>query len=170
MKKTKIIVMAVATVVSQLAGVQSGSAQEFYKAFVNAVSISTNQEGNLIYHEFNNWNIISTVADEQGITNLTGLSLVYDRTADALEVVSGTNDIPVSTVLTFSGGVSLSNTNEIKIERLAGFIGRPTRQSAARCWLFDPVQVLKSCDCYEYQSCEHDGWEDSEARTDRLSI
>jgi hypothetical protein len=28
---------------------------------------------------------------------------------------------------------------------------------------FDPVQVLKSCDCYEYQSCEHDGWEDSEA-------
>lgn len=27
----------------------------------------------------------------------------------------------------------------------------------------DPVQVIKSCDCYEYQSCEHDGWPDSEA-------
>jgi hypothetical protein len=28
----------------------------------------------------------------------------------------------------------------------------------------DPVQVLKSCDCLEYQSCEHDGWEASEAK------
>jgi hypothetical protein len=27
----------------------------------------------------------------------------------------------------------------------------------------DPVQVIKACDCYEYQSCEHDGWADSEA-------
>lgn len=27
----------------------------------------------------------------------------------------------------------------------------------------DPVQVLKSCSCYAYQSCEHDGWETSEA-------
>ena len=32
-------------------------------------------------------------------------------------------------------------------------------------WLkFDPVQIMKSCDCYHYQSCEHPGWEDSEAR------
>lgn len=28
----------------------------------------------------------------------------------------------------------------------------------------DPVQVMKSCDCYTYQSCEHEGWESSEAR------
>ena len=27
----------------------------------------------------------------------------------------------------------------------------------------DPVQVLKTCECYKYQSCEHDGWENSEA-------
>jgi hypothetical protein len=27
-----------------------------------------------------------------------------------------------------------------------------------------PVQVLKSCDCYEYQSCEHPGWKQSEAK------
>ncbi len=26
-----------------------------------------------------------------------------------------------------------------------------------------PVEVLKACSCYEYQSCEHDGWERSEA-------
>lgn len=28
---------------------------------------------------------------------------------------------------------------------------------------FKPVNVLKACDCYEYQSCEHDGWESSDA-------
>ncbi|HCG01491.1 MAG TPA: hypothetical protein DEV93_13215 [Chloroflexi bacterium] len=28
----------------------------------------------------------------------------------------------------------------------------------------DAVQVLKAIDCYEYQSCEHDGWETSTAR------
>lgn len=27
----------------------------------------------------------------------------------------------------------------------------------------DPVQVLKAINCYEYQSCEHPDWEDSEA-------
>ena len=27
----------------------------------------------------------------------------------------------------------------------------------------DPVQVLKACDGYTYQSCEHEGWEFSEA-------
>jgi len=29
---------------------------------------------------------------------------------------------------------------------------------------FSPVQMLKAIDCYEYQSCEHDGWETSSAR------
>jgi hypothetical protein len=38
-------------------------------------------------------------------------------------------------------------------------------------WLhFVPVQVAKACDCYDYQSCEHDEWETSEAKafTDSL--
>ncbi len=29
---------------------------------------------------------------------------------------------------------------------------------------FDPAQVVKACDCYAYQSCEHDEWEASEAK------
>lgn len=29
----------------------------------------------------------------------------------------------------------------------------------------DPVAVLKAVDCYIYQSCEHPGWEDSDAHT-----
>ncbi len=28
----------------------------------------------------------------------------------------------------------------------------------------EPVQVLKAIQCYEYQSCEHGGWEASEAK------
>lgn len=28
----------------------------------------------------------------------------------------------------------------------------------------DPVQVIKACHCLEYQSCEHDGWETSDAK------
>lgn len=30
--------------------------------------------------------------------------------------------------------------------------------------IFEPAQVLASCDCYEYQSCEHPGWPASEAK------
>jgi hypothetical protein len=35
---------------------------------------------------------------------------------------------------------------------------------------FDPVQVIKACNCYAYQACEHDGWPESEAKayTDAL--
>jgi hypothetical protein len=29
---------------------------------------------------------------------------------------------------------------------------------------FEPAQIFKACDCYEYQSCEHEGWDTSEAR------
>ena len=28
----------------------------------------------------------------------------------------------------------------------------------------DPVQVIKACHCYSYQSCEHPGWEGSVAQ------
>lgn len=28
---------------------------------------------------------------------------------------------------------------------------------------FTPAEVFKAIDCYEYQSCEHEGWETSEA-------
>lgn len=28
----------------------------------------------------------------------------------------------------------------------------------------EPVQLIKSIHCYEYQSCEHPSWEDSESR------
>jgi sugar lactone lactonase YvrE len=97
------------------------STDEFYQACVNAVGISTNQNGNLTYQWFNNQSIICNTVAELGLTNPTCLSVVYDQTAGALDVVSGTNDTNytvVATVLTFSGGVSLTNTNGTEIQLL----------------------------------------------------
>ncbi|HEX4644749.1 MAG TPA: hypothetical protein VH598_04000 [Verrucomicrobiae bacterium] len=118
MKKTKWIIVAAAAVAVQLAGVSSGSAQQLYPAFVSATCISTNGSGELTYRSFRNRDIIRDCASKMGITNLTGLSLAYNRTADTLEVVSGTNKTVVCTPATFSGGTSLSNSNGTKIQRL----------------------------------------------------
>jgi len=49
MKKSIILGLAVATVLSQGFGVSSGNAQEFYKAFMSVVGVATNQNGTLIY-------------------------------------------------------------------------------------------------------------------------
>jgi len=118
MKKSKLFIMAAATIFAQSAAVSTGNAQVF-NASVDAISISTNGDGNLSYHFFNNRDLIRDCAGEMGITNLMGLHLVYDLKADALEVASGTNDTVVCTPLTFSGGVFLSNTNATRSQRLA---------------------------------------------------
>lgn len=118
MNNIKWFIMAAATAAFQWSGVCSSSAQELYPAFVSAVRISTNTMGNLTYQGFGNRDIIRNCAAEAGLTNSMGLSLVYDRMADKLEVVSGTNHTVVCTPLTFNGGVSLSNTNDTRIERV----------------------------------------------------
>lgn len=45
-------------------------------------------------------------------------------------------------------------------------------ETVPRFYTFAPVQVLKACDCYVYQSCEHEGWTVSEAKAyiDALQI
>lgn len=117
MKYTKLLSIGMAAVAMQLAGALTSRAQELYPAFVSAVSISTNSSG-LSYHFFGNRDIIRGCASSMGITNLEGLSLVYDRTADALDVVSGTNKTVICTPAVFSGGTSLSNTNGTTTQRL----------------------------------------------------
>jgi hypothetical protein len=108
--------MGLTTLVMQLTGVPVSSAANLFPVTVNAVSISTNQDGNLTYHSFNNWTLIHAAA-AQGTTNLTGLSVVYSLQADAIEVVSGTNHNVLDTPLSFDGGVSLNNTNSTKVQR-----------------------------------------------------
>ena len=41
-----------------------------------------------------------------------------------------------------------------------------TEEDLAFCFHrpFNPVQVLKACQCYAYQACEHEGWKTSEAK------
>jgi len=119
MKSTKLFIVAVVALTAQGTGIYSSNAQEFYPAFVSTVSISTNSSGGLTYHEFGNREFIRTCANEMGLTNLMGLSLVYDRANDTVDVVSGTNKTVLCTPLTFTGGTSLSNTNDTRIQRFA---------------------------------------------------
>ncbi len=117
MKSTKPVVIAIATACLLACGTQSASAQNF-RAFVSAVRISTNQNGVLVYHRISNGDIIRNCAREEGITNFTGLSLVYNRTADALQVIRGTNQPAICTPLRFGEGTWLLNSNHTVTERL----------------------------------------------------
>src|SRR5262245_26966344 len=119
-RNNPVFVWTMAVCLSAWVGVPCGKAQELYKAFVSEVCITTNASGGLVYRLFGNRDFIRQCAHDQGITNLFGLSLVFNRTANALQVVSGTgtNRVLVCTPLSFSGGVSLSKSNYAKVERL----------------------------------------------------
>lgn len=120
MKNTKSLFMGVAAAVAVLmTSVSSGRAQELFPAFVSALAVSTNStNGNLTYHSFGNRDIIRDCASSAGLTNLQGLSLVYDLSNATLDVVSGTNKTLVCTPASFSGGTSLSNTNGTTTQEL----------------------------------------------------
>lgn len=119
MKSTKLVVTVIASALLLPLGTKSACGQD-YKAVVNAVCVSTNNSGKLVYQWYRNREIIRACAQENGLTNLMGLSLVYNRAADALQVVSGTNHTVICTPLSFAGGTWLSNSNNTKVERLAG--------------------------------------------------
>jgi hypothetical protein len=119
MKKSKVIIGTITLITAQCMLISTTIAQELYRASVKTVCVSTNSSGGLSYTGFGNRQIIGQCAEEQGITNKMGLRLVYNRTADALEVVQGTNNTVICTPITFSGGVSLSKANQTVTERLA---------------------------------------------------
>jgi hypothetical protein len=120
MKTTKAIVFTSAVVLSQWITVPSSHAQDLYKACIRAVCVTSNQSGGLVYRPVGTKEFIRRCAKDQGLTNLNDLSLVFNRTNNSLEVVSGTNHDLVCTPLSFSGGASLSssNANATKVERL----------------------------------------------------
>ena len=119
MKTSKVIIGTIVAIAVQCVVTPTTKAQELYRANVHTVCVSTNSSGGLSYTRYGSRQIIHQCANAQGITNLMDLRLVYDRTADALEVVQGTNNTVVCTPITFSGGVSLSKTNQTVTERLA---------------------------------------------------
>jgi hypothetical protein len=116
--KSNCLATALAALGIQLISAPVSSSANLFPVTVNAVSVNTNQDGNLAYRPFNNWTLIHAAAVAQGITNLTGLSVVYNLQADNIEVVSGTNNTVLDTPLSFDGGVSLNNTNDTKVQRL----------------------------------------------------
>ena len=85
-------------------------------ANVQLTCVTTNSSGNLVYERVGTSTFIKECAAEMGVTNFSGLSLVYDRSNSSLEVVSGTNHTVLCTPLTFSGGLALSNTNKTVTE------------------------------------------------------
>lgn len=127
MTKSKTLVAAVVSIAALCVTAAPVAAQNIYRAVVSTVSIVTNHTGGLSYKGYGNREIIRQCANEMGLTNLQDLRLVYDRTADGLEVVTGTNHTILCTPLVFGGGVSLSKTNNQVVERLA-FVFTDTNQ------------------------------------------
>jgi hypothetical protein len=125
MKKSQVLMLAAVLVVSL-----SANSQEVYKALVQTTAVETNDSGGLSYSRYGNKQIVQQAAETAGITNLSGLHLVYDKTADQLQVVMGTNNTVVATPISFVDSVSLSKTNGTVVERLAWvFLGTNTTAS-----------------------------------------
>ena len=51
-------------------------------------------------------------------------------------------------------------------EDMPGTIGEQAANYQFRAFAapIPPIVILKACDCYDYQACEHDGWESSVAK------
>jgi len=126
MKYSKLSLLT-AALITPCFGMGIVSAQDLLHAELNTRSVRTNDAGGLSYGHYGNHEVIEAAAAMAGVTNLSGLRLVYNRTNDDLEVVMGTNDTVIATPFTFSGGVSVSKTNGTVTERLSWiFLGTNT--------------------------------------------
>ncbi len=92
---------------------------DLYKVNVSAICISTNDNGQLRSKPFTARDIIRDCADGQGITNLTGLTLVYNRDVDTVQVVNRTNGAVVCDFMAFDNGVAVANAAGTVRERVA---------------------------------------------------
>ena len=129
MKNSHLLNLAAALVSFALVA-SSGYGQDLFKAQVSSTCVSTNATGGLSYKRYGNHQIIAAAAAAAGLTNLNGLRLVYSLKGDDLEVVSGTNNTVIATPFTFSGGVSVSKTNNTVLERLSWvYLGTNTQAS-----------------------------------------
>jgi hypothetical protein len=133
MKNHKVILITAIALMLQSLAIRCVTAQGIFPALLSATCISTNEDGDLVYKHFGNADLIRECAGDEGITNLSGLSLVFNPGSNTLEVVAGTNQTAVGTnhvlvgtnkflictPLTFTNTVSLSGANTNKVELLA---------------------------------------------------
>lgn len=91
-----------------LAFATNGKAQTNLPAVsFNAICTSTNSTG-FVQQRVTDKNLIDNCAVESGLSNLDGLTLVFDPTNFSVEVL-GTNGAPLCTSLTFPGGLTFTN-------------------------------------------------------------
>jgi hypothetical protein len=116
----KTLSFAAAAIFSQFLFIQTIAAQSspnLYKVIIRLDGVTTNDFGRLIGVFAEKGDIVRRCAIENGISS-GGLVLVYDRDADALEVVNRTNAAVVCSPFVFSGGFSLSSATGRSRERL----------------------------------------------------
>ncbi len=83
----------------------------------------------------------------------------YDRAAEVANMLWRENIKSVSTRYPNESSATLPGTVDAKLIDERDFNG-------VRWFDFEPVQVIKACDCFDYQSCEHgDEWQTSEAKS-----
>ena len=118
-KTVSAAILAALTLGLPLAGVQNANAQtntNLFPASINLVCITTNENGNLVYDRVKTSEFIQESVLNMGISNFTGLKLVYNRSNSSLEVINRTNHAVLSTPLSFDGGISLTNSNHTRVE------------------------------------------------------
>src|SRR5262249_23627744 len=114
-----IIVMTTLAILFQVLGGPTAAAQtntNMFPASFTGVCISTNQNGNLVYKLRRTSDLIRDCLAETGVTNPVGLSLVFNLASNSLQVVGGSNHTVLCTPLSFSGGLSLPNSNHTRVE------------------------------------------------------
>jgi hypothetical protein len=122
MKNCKSVSTAILTALSlglPFAAVQTSDAQtntNLFPARISLVCITTNQNGELEYDRVKTAEFLEESATDLGITNITGLTLVFNRSNSSLDVINRTNLAVLSTPLSFEGGISLTNSNHTRVE------------------------------------------------------
>jgi len=118
-KSTSAAILAAVSLSLAWAGVQTCDAQtntNLFPARINLLCVSTNQNGNLVYERVKTAEFVEACAADIGVTNLNGLTLVFNRSNASLDVINRTNLAVLCTPLSFEGGVSLANSNNTRVE------------------------------------------------------
>src|ERR1043166_3534728 len=119
MKKYSVIIgIAFALIILvQSSFAQAGS--NLYKVFFAADGVTTNDFGRMGEIFTGKRDLVRQCATNNGVTDLSTLTLVYDRDTDALEVVDRRTGDLICTPMSFSGGASVQNSHVTSRERLA---------------------------------------------------
>src|SRR5689334_3482696 len=87
----------------------ASKAADVFNVIVKGICRATNEQGAIVSTPFGSADLIKRCADENGITNLASLTLIYDVDDDALKVVRVSDGSVICDSLAFAGGTSVYN-------------------------------------------------------------